>query len=49
VSDVCAMNMGTLQLADVESQVLTLGAQNIKGPIVYLTTKRNIFLESKVL
>ena len=49
MSDVCAMKLGTRQLADVESQVLMLGAQDIKGRTVYLATERNVFFGSKVL
>lgn len=49
MSDVCAMKPGTRQLADVESQVLMLGDQDINGRTVYLTAERNVFLGSKVL
>lgn len=45
---VCVMNLGTRRIAGFESQVLMLGAPDVEGRTVFLTTERNILLGSKV-
>jgi len=45
---VCVMNLGTRRIAGFDSQVLMLGAPDVEGRTVFLTTERDVLFGSKV-